>query len=240
MENTVLNEVLNYSDEHTTLINKFNYSIETIVRLADLQNISVKPFSEDGIKKISSMPYEELQRRNLDLLRYVTAIQEASISNPRVSNKDMTKNILNFLKFSTPNEFLNSITDKDIVEIYNPDGIQIFRNLKFYETTTYSLSDLLAHEWHELYYRSSKITEKLMGFAQQIFENDSNEIVYEMNEVPVHLIKEIKASPIQLCEIRFKKIAPVIDRAGRKAGLIVNCQARSLLSDLSHEGIDFI
>ena len=240
MENIVLKEAINYDSNHAALINKFNYSIETVQRLAALQNISVKSFSDEGVRKINSLAFEELQKRNLDLLKYTTAIQEASVGNPKVSNKDMTKNILSFLKFTAPEDFLNSITEKDIVEIYDNEGIQVFRNLKFYETTTYSLSDLLTHEWHELYYRSSKITEKLMGFAKQIFENPSNEIVYEMNDVPVHLIKEIKASPIQLCEIRFKKIAPVIDRAGNKAGLIVNCQAKSLLSDLSHEGIDFI
>jgi len=236
MENTVLN--LEQSDR-PRLISKLLYSIDTVARLAALQNITVKTVTDEALSKLETLSEDKIHELNTTLLKQLSLVQDSVLTENRVSNKDMTKNVLDFMKLSTSEDMLNTITEEDIVEIYNLDCIQIFRNFKFYETTTYSLSDLILFDWSELYYRPSQVSQKIQTYINLVLQNDNNDVVYNM-EVPKHMIKEIRANPIQLCEIEFKKIAPITDRAGRRSGLIVTCQAKSMLSDLSHEGIDFI
>ena len=236
MENTVLS----FSEtEKTQEISNFSTLIETVAKLGALQNINIKTLSESAPEKLALTPLESLRQRNLDLRKYVTILQETTLGRD-LSNKAITKNVLDFMKLSTSEDMLNTITEEDIVEIYSPECIQIFRNFKFYETTTYSLSDLLLYDWSELYYRPSQVFQKIQVHIDKVLKTDHDDLVSDMADVPTHIIKEIKANPIQLCEIRFKKIAPVTDRAGRRAGLIVTCQAQSLLSSISHQGIDFI
>ncbi|MES2768531.1 MAG: hypothetical protein V4596_05230 [Bdellovibrionota bacterium] len=237
MENTVLKLE---SDGRKNLINQLYAQIDIVAVLGSLQNITIRTTSEEGIKKIDSLDSESLVTRITDLKKHIIGMQNAILGKGRVSNQEMTKNILEFMKYRTNTDIIDSISEDDIVEIYNLDCIQIFRNFKFYETTTYSLSDLISFDWSELYYRPSQVSQKIQKHITAVLQNSDDSITYDMSDVPTHMIKEIKASPIQLCEIRFKKIAPITNNIGKRTGLIVTCEAKSMLSDLSHEGIDFI
>ncbi len=237
MENTVLS--FNNTCE-PSVVSQFSKLTNDLAQIIISQNINVSPCTPKSLEYLATLDLEKIKIQNSKLIQHIAALENATSFKDKTDNKSIIKNVLDFMKFTAPADFIDKIKEDDIVEIYNLEGIQIFRNLKFYETTTYGLTDLLTHEWFELYYRSSKITEKLMMYAEQVFENPSNDIVYEMDEVPVHMIKEIKADPIQLCEIKFKNIAPVINYLGQKTGLIVNCEAKSMLSIMDQAGIDFI
>ena len=45
------------------------------------------------------------------------------------------------------------ITNENIVEVYNLDHVQLFRSINFFDLCNYSLLDLLARQWFELFER---------------------------------------------------------------------------------------
>lgn len=66
------------------------------------------------------------------------------------------------------NTFAN-IDSKDIIEIYNRDYVQVFRNLQFFEHFNCSVFDLLILDWMTLFKRSSKIEEKIFFQMESAF-----------------------------------------------------------------------
>jgi hypothetical protein len=82
---------------------------------------------------------------NLSLLKDMAADGES----PR-NTKLLLWRALKKLKFIPPSNFMEFIEDEDIVEIYLPNEIQIFRNVAFMEIVSHSLEDLLCRPWYRL------------------------------------------------------------------------------------------
>ena len=85
---------------------------------------------------------------NLSLLKEMAADGES----PR-NTKLLLWRALKKLKFIPPSNFMEFIEDEDLVEIYLPSEIQIFRNVKFMEIISHSLEDLLCRPWYRLAHR---------------------------------------------------------------------------------------
>ncbi len=63
------------------------------------------------------------------------------------------------LGLTFPSDFLSRLQRDDVVEAYNMNRMQIFRNMRFMEISTYSLLEVLSYEWTQLFERSSHITQ---------------------------------------------------------------------------------
>lgn len=239
MENTILKSLHLNKDDNLNEGELFKNLVKELSVLINGQNYNIRPYSEETLKKLEVLSRDAVQAANRKIISNIQLIENSVVSLSEAKNRSMIKNILNIMKLSATSDFLNNITEEDIVEIYSPDGIQIFRNLKFYETTSYSLADLLLYEWYELYSRPTKIYEKLAEYVVYcVTKARPNEII-DLNHIPAHIIKEIKSNPINLLEVKFGKMAPIYSFGGNIAGLIVTCKAKNMLS-LSHESISFI
>ena len=60
------------------------------------------------------------------------------------------------LKLVPPSGFLDLIDDGDYFEIYNADGLQIFRNLEFYRLVSYTIAEIAIYPWDQLYARDAR------------------------------------------------------------------------------------
>lgn len=238
MENTVL-QLDGHHIDKITEIERFKDLSLKLTHIIKSQDINLITDLTRCADRLFEIPNNTLQVINNHLAQNIHVI-ESSLFGGKIGNKQIVKNILGFMKYTAPSDFIDKVTEEDIVEIYNLENIQVFRNLKFYETTTYSLSDLLLYDWPELYTRPAKMTEKLLAIVGDVIRHPSNELVQEMSFVPVHYLKEIRANPVQLCEVRFKYISPILDYAGERAGFIVSCTAKSMRGTLEPRELTFI
>lgn len=218
---------------------KFIKRISALADVINSQGYSIKAYSTSALNKLHTLSEETIHSKIREIEANIILIENSVTSISEARNRYTIKNLLNIMKLKAPADFVSSITDEDIVEIYSPESIQMFRNLKFYETTSYTLADLLLYEWHELYSRPTKIYETLAEYGAYCATKAKKDEVISMDHVPTHIIKEIKSTPINLLEVKFGKIAPVFASTGEHAGLIVTCRAKSMLS-YDQEGIDFI
>lgn len=239
MENTLLTHSSASDFPYRTEINLFKRLVERTSIFINLNGFNISPFSNESLQKLETLPLLEIKKYNSKLMDNLQLLEGALPNNTETSNAEIVRNIASLMKLCVGEDFINQITDNDIVEIYNPSGIQMFRNLKFYETTAYSLTDLLVFEWSYLYERPTKIYEKLAEYAHYCEHKAHKNEVISLKHLSTHLLKEIQATPINLLEVNFLNIAPLTSFNGVYAGLIVTCQARSLFS-LSDKDISFI
>lgn len=138
---------------------------------------------------------------------------------------------------SYPMDMLKKVEKEDLIEAYDSERLQIFRNLRFMETSAYSLIEVSSQSWPELFKRSSAITEAMISW--------SDEKLWERNAVvpftiPEHYIKEYMASSPQVIHIKFKYIAPLFLGPNRPYGFACSCRAQIVDSDSRDSNLDFI
>lgn len=226
-------EVSNYAQlmQMKALLEKFTH-------LMHKNDLSIRPYSEASMALLKTFQPERIDGIRQHFEAFHKVCEQLAQDNVQLrDNISFVKFGLKYLNLNVPSTFFNFVAADDLIEIYDLSNIQIFRNLRFFEITNYTLGDLLTFPWSELYERSSMIMDKMAEGAATILRGD--DVISPLN-VPIHLIKEIRTNPVQVCEVRFKFISPVYDEAGNKAGVIVNCQAQSLNNKIPPQGLDFI
>lgn len=131
-----------------------------------------------------------------------------------------------------------SISKGDIVEIYDLEAIQVYRNLNFFRTTNYNLMDIAAHTWMELWDRSSMVQEKIVaGVGRALNAKDDKPIPFD---VPLHLLKERAFGMTQALAVHLKYISQVRTEAGDLFGFLTIMEAHPVAEGPEADKIGFV
>lgn len=127
------------------------------------------------------------------------------------------------MNLSFPRDFIDKMKTGDLVEGYDSERFQVFRNMRFMETSAYSLLEVQSFAWPMLFQRSDQITGRLIQYCDDVlWENNCTVDL----EIPEHIICEIRTSTPQSCAVRFRHMAPLFSGPNRRFGILVSCQAR--------------
>ncbi|MNL12871.1 hypothetical protein D3C87_1337520 [compost metagenome] len=81
------------------------------------------------------------------------------------------------LNLVPPSDMFSYVTDQDVIEIYDGEGRQLYRNFRFFECCSYSLEELYSVEWWNLFDRDLKITQGLFSIVDKVFAGELKNIV---------------------------------------------------------------
>ncbi len=113
------------------------------------------------------------------------------------------------LKLLPPSDIFDKIDlDCDVIEIYSPEGIQIFRNLRFFDICSYTLDEIFAYDWPELYSRELAITQGILSLVEKMFEGKIQ--VTTPANIEIHTVKEIFSEERNEYIIEQKLFSPVL------------------------------
>lgn len=104
----------------------------------------------------------------------------------------------------------------DVIEIYNADFFQLYRNLLFFELTGYEFSDLINYQFHELYSRPEFVTQKVIEHVQWVFQNEKPLV----SKIPPHEMIEVKSSDQRSFTTEYRYIVPLHDAHGNCAAIL--------------------
>lgn len=126
------------------------------------------------------------------------------------SLKDSWKLILKCLhkmNLQSPSHILEKIRDSHIVEIYNKNHIQTFRNLNFFACCSYSLDELMSEPWWKLFRREDEINRQIFYHGSTVLSGDRRETFHP--NIPTHLLEEIESPRRYQMYIDIDFMAPV-------------------------------
>lgn len=168
--------------------------LDDVAEIMLKHGVSVKTHTQKALKKFlnsNDAKKAEILGRLTTLRTILSDVEvlnkKSGINHPE---KALVERSLEFFNLKLKHEeFWGEITKDEIIEIYNADDIQIFRTLNFFKTSSYSLMDLLVHEWFQLWERPSTVIEDMLGVVRKV---KSGEItgVSDCN-VKNHIFKEI-------------------------------------------------
>ena len=124
----------------------------------------------------------------------------------------------------------DQIKDSDFVEIYNTEGIQIFRNLEFYQLISYSIAEITLYPWYKLYGRHT-------NFATQIRTEAFGKALDGRREtfrpaIDTHESWELISRDQRRFQIWPGVISPLFDRGGRAVAFLATSQRCRVGEDL--------
>jgi hypothetical protein len=141
------------------------------------------------------------------------------------------------LGVSLPSDYLDKTSEDDLIEGYDKDRIQVFRNLRFMQTSAYSLMEIQAYEWPMLFDRSSVITDQIISYTDHVLWENNRSVELD---IPEHYIREVRTRHEQTLAVQFRIMAPLFSGPNQPYGFLVSCQARILPKDDGATRLDFI
>lgn len=184
--------------------------LESYADLLYYKGHAVQPYSQTSIRKLLSLNEEQRRQFNARLQRFNTMMSGAL--DVEVAHKDDRY----FIELCAKR--MGLIFDKgvydilkpgDVVEIYNVDLIQVFRNFAFFDVCSYTLLDLMNYEFFELYDRSQLINHYILEATSSIGKRGFDLSPVSLQHVPRHLLQEKFSQDKLTSMVQFKWMYPV-------------------------------
>lgn len=140
------------------------------------------------------------------------------------------------LRLSYPSDCIQNFVSGDLVEVYDMNRLQVFRNMQFMEYSNYSLIEILSIEWPKLFDRAAVITEKMIQFCDDTLWLKNQTIPFN---IPAHYMRELQTDERQTYEIRFRYISPIFSGPNQPFGILGTCACR-LISSTGKDNVAFI
>lgn len=145
---------------------------------------------------------------------YLEICQSTLNSGSSLTNtKQMLWYAVRRLKLLPSDDLFEVIQENDVVEIYNSNGVQLFRNHRFFDICSYDFAELFIYPWYELYKRDNSVDEQIMFFANKIFSGEHKTTIAVSN-IPYHKMQEIFSPEKFIMEMQEKYFSPLKPKSG--------------------------
>lgn len=146
---------------------------------------------------------------------------------PTSNDRQLLWNTLRKLKAVPPSDIIDKIGDGDVIEIYNTEFIQVFRNLNYFDISSYSLVEVFTHQWDELYERENPgIGQQMMGVALSVISGQAKSTF--VCPVDPHVLKERFSEEQLRLSMIPGYVSPLFDRDHKLVGAIFTSKVEIL------------
>ncbi|RYZ92078.1 MAG: hypothetical protein EOP06_05350 [Proteobacteria bacterium] len=201
---------------------KLVYSIRSHLTKYGLKK---RAFSKNNISRFSELPFQSRYEIVLRLRAYQALCQDGedcgfgALEDP----KALLRFVAFRLRVNTPEDFLAALAPGDIVEIFDFDGEQVYRNINFFEISDYTLDEIFGSSWDLLYERSKSVTKKIFERVE-VAAKTRGCIPFD---IPEHYMRERCTEERKIVKVRLKYLAS-LTRDGEAVAWIASSEAVDL------------
>lgn len=142
--------------------------VNELHELLKTMGIETRPFTQKALHGLVQSDETKKQRILKDLTNWKNILVSSDQDKFQVDECRLASLALKYFNFRLKNKYWIEATHPDeIIEIYSPEGIQLYRSLNFFKTCGYSLLDLYVNEWFILWERSSATIDKIHEVVEQ-------------------------------------------------------------------------
>jgi hypothetical protein len=205
-----------------SLVEDFRILLEDMAEFARLHGVVVKPYQTAEIPLYTALP----QRQKLAVYKGLRAYYETMVaSHASTSVLSVPKSagiMLAKLGLTYDADFLSTLTNEHVLEIYMSESLQVFRNLHFFTLTHYALEDICTRPWFELWERESRVTKILLEMVGQITDFKITGAISIV--MPAHEVRD-QASRLKSGAILGPMtLVPLFDKQGAAYGYMTSYQ----------------
>ena len=193
------------------------------VDISSRNNNLVKPWNPEAIERYKLKEAKKQERILKDSLVYADVFTAVGAETNPVENieRRLLEVCANKLGIVFDPNVYNTVTNDHIIEVYNEDLIQIYRNLSFFNLCSYNLLDLLSHEYYELYERSVQVNTQLFEVIKVLNSRPYNLEPISLTHIAPHVMREKFSDEQKSFIIQFQTMHPVYTWSRKFYGYLV-------------------
>jgi PAS domain-containing protein len=198
---------LNYN---YSFIDQYIYAVERLSFLLKNEGIATRPYADRTNLCFARLTYEEQRIQFQHLMTYLEVCEETIEQGHSLKETGfLVWNLFKKMGLKSDSDIFSLLNEKDIIEIYDSNNVQIFRNVNFFRICGYTLDDLNSIPWWKLFFRDEQISRSIFAKAAALFGGESNEVI--SNIVPVHIVEEVESELKLKQKINLKYLIPLRD-----------------------------
>lgn len=204
---------------------------EELARFAAQHDIFLIPHNEKGLLNFKSLDFEKQTFITAHLTAYLQQIYQAAFEKItlRGDNRQHVWWSLKNLRLVPPSDLLDKISSDDIIEIYNNEGIQVFRSFELFQHISYSLSEIFTFTWMELFERDEFVFKRVFDAVDKVLAGEVTGVVKQ--QLPPHVLKEKFSNEKKWIEIQQGVLCPLQSVNGSLGGYLYSFKILNYGSD---------
>jgi hypothetical protein len=176
---------------------------------------------ENFWNRAQSLSEEKLIEFQLNLQKYVDQCETSiTLELPALNDLRLTWYAIRKLNLRGPDDLFSALSEKDCIEIYDKNGVQMYRNFEFFRFCSYSVEELLTAPWYELFARDPEIQKNMQLEAQRVMTISREHF---RSSIPKHLTDETNPGRRRV-EIEFLTISPLFGPTGKTEAFLSSSQ----------------
>jgi len=207
------------NEDHNII--EFTSLAKQTVQFAKLADCKLAAFSGPNLPFFSKLGILE-QRNAITRLQIYNQICSDVLADGKSlkDSKALTWYALKKFNFVFSSDLFQYIQDDNIIEVYDRDNVQIFRNFHFFDVSSYTLEDLICRPWTDLFLRANEEQTRTLVNACLKFFTKEVTTVTPMSHVGSNRIVE-SDSPFSFeVDAVIDYIAPLYDKSRYPCGFI--------------------
>ncbi len=123
-------------------------------------------------------------------------------------------------------DLFSQIHPGDYIEVYDPDGIQLFANFEFLSLISYSFEEILWWPWDQLFDRDPKHTESILSNFVRCFSDAQGPFVPSVEN---HICWETRSETPKEALVTMKMFAPLFARNKKPMAMLATSKIQLLI-----------
>lgn len=214
------------------LVNQFMILANKTVQYAVSANVKLRAFSSPHLPYFSKLNTQDKQTV-IEQLKTYNEICELVLSNAGdlADSSTLTWYALKKFNLRFPSDLFNFIEADSVVEVYDRSNVQIFRNFRFFEFSSYSLEDLLCRTWTELFTRGDEShTQSILDTSKKFYTKEITTVT-PLSHVGAHRISESDSPYSYVMDATIDFLAPIYEQDRYPCGFIA-IESPKIVSDM--------
>ncbi len=178
----------------------------------------VRPIRGPDLPVFSALPLEKKQRA-IDFITSALEVFEETraegyklVDSPKLLWRSLRK-----LGWTPQSDVFDRIGDKDVVNVYSSEQVQVFQNLNFFDWVSLTLEELYANPWHQYSRRERHCAELAYQSAVEVFHGVRASTFSP--DIPEHYVEEIDTAENRKFYIKIHTASP-LRQNGNVVGLL--------------------
>lgn len=214
-------------EEGPSIVNNFRTLCESVSELVCREQVALRPYKSPALPFFSRLPLERQKGAVHRLKQYQEVCESTLAEGGKLRDTPtFTWKMLKSMHLTPTHDLFSKLEAGDIIEFYNLDSIQFFRNLRFFEICSYSLEELHCSEWWELFRREDAVNRQIYEATLKIFSGQEGG-TFQPN-IQRHVLEEKASECLFRMDVDVKFLSPLY--SGRDLAGFATIEGASLHS----------
>ncbi len=215
-------------------ISEFKLAADKICAIAAKKNLTIKGYHSPELPLYSALSETKQEEALLLVKAYLQSMESAEAMGECLDSVDRSLwHALSTMGLLPPSDLFARLKPNAVIEIYDLQGLQIWRNFNFMRVCSYTLEEIYSIEWFKRYKRDEKYTEECVKNVTSLLSGETSE-VYKP-DMSLQVMEETCSQDRLMIRASYDLLSRLKNRDGELAAWLVATSAEVVGHATAHE-----